>query len=136
MIRPAVPDDARAVTALSVAAGMFPPEATAVPHGLMADYFSGQEAAGHLCVIDDEGDPLGAAYALSLSATDRTWELLMIAVHPDRQGQGRGAALMRHVEAQLRSRGQRLLLVQTSGSPDYALTRQFYLKCGYQEVTG
>lgn len=38
---------------------------------------------------------------------------------------------MRHVEDDLRDRQQRLLLVETSGVPDFSLIREFYEKAGY-----
>lgn len=133
MIRPATPDDSMAVTALAVAAGLFPANDTEVPDRMMADYFGGNSGAGHMCVIDEEGDPLGVAYYAPAPATDGTWYLTMIAVRPDRQGQGRGAALMSHVEGALRAGGHRVLLVETSGTPDYERTRAFYAKCGYEE---
>jgi len=101
---------------------------------MLADYFAGNADAGHACVIDEEGGgPLGVAYYAPTPAADRTWYLTMIAVRPDRQGHGRGAALMRHVEGALRTNGQRLLLVETSGLPDFELTRRFYAKLGYGE---
>jgi ribosomal protein S18 acetylase RimI-like enzyme len=65
--------------------------------------------------------------------TDRTWNLQLIAIHPDRQGQGRGAALLHYVEKTLAARKGRMLLVETSGLPDFDRTRAFYVKCGYQE---
>lgn len=57
----------------------------------------------------------------------------MIAVQPARQGQGRGAAVLRHVEEDLLARDQRLLLVETSGLSQYDRTCAFYVKCGYEE---
>lgn len=57
----------------------------------------------------------------------------MIAVRPDCQGRGRGTTLMRHVENALRTSGQRVLLVETSGLPSYERTRAFYAKCGYEK---
>ena len=65
--------------------------------------------------------------------TDRTWNLQLIAIHPDRQRQGRGAKLLRYVEQALMVRGGRMLLVETSGLPDFDRTRKFYIKCGYEE---
>jgi len=105
MIRPATPDDATAVTALAVAAGLFPADDTEVVDSMMADYFGRNIDADHRCVIDAEGEPLGVAYYQPALATDGTWYLTMIAVRPDRQGQGRGAALMRQVEDALRTGG-------------------------------
>lgn len=40
---------------------------------------------------------------------------------------------MRHVEQALQTGGQRVLLVEKSGLPDFTLTRKFYAKCGYEE---
>lgn len=132
MIRKATPDDSTNVSALGVAAGMFPADDMTITDTMMADYFSGNQERGHVCLIDEEaGESLGIAYYLPKPATDGTWELLMIAVRPDHQGQGRGAALMHAMETELRERGQRLVLVETSGTPEFELTRMFYLKQGY-----
>jgi len=40
---------------------------------------------------------------------------------------------MRYIENVLQAEGQRILLVETSGMPDFALTRRFYTKLGYEE---
>ncbi len=133
MIRLITPDDSAAVIALAVAAGLFAADETAVLDSLLADYFGGNQAAGHSCLLDEEAAPLGVAYYAPAPAADRTWYLTMIAVRPASQGQGRGAALMQHVEQDLHARGQRLLLVETSGLPAYARTRAFYANCGYDE---
>jgi ribosomal protein S18 acetylase RimI-like enzyme len=58
----------------------------------------------------------------------------MIAVHPEVQGRGTGRALMRHAEADLSAREGRLLAVRTSGTEQYAGTRAFYDRCGYDRV--
>ncbi len=44
-----------------------------------------------------------------------------------------GASLMHYIEQTLAERGARVLLVETSGLPDFALTRAFYPKLGYDE---
>lgn len=133
LIRPITHDDSAAVIGLAVSSGLFPADETEVLDKLMADYFGGNNNDGHMCLIDVEDEPLGVAYYEPETATDRTWGLTMIAVRRDQQGQGRGAALMHHVEHALRASGQRVLLVETSGLPDFALTRKFYTKCGYEE---
>lgn len=134
MIRTITQHDASAVAALSVDAGLFPPEAIAFLDEMMANYFKDNQSNGHICVVDEENDTLlGVAYYEPALATDRTWYLTMIGVRRALQGQGRGAALMRHVEESLKAAGQRLLLVETSGTPDFMLTRKFYAKLGYEE---
>ena len=67
-------------------------------------------------------------------STDRTYDLYWIVVHPDAQRSGVGATLMAEVERQLEQRRARLLVVETSSRDDYAATRQFYRKRGYDEA--
>lgn len=59
--------------------------------------------------------------------------MLALAVRPDLQGKRLGAALLRAAEQHLKGKGQRILIVGTSGSDDFALTRKFYAKNGYEE---
>ena len=118
---------------LVVAAGMFSADDAWLVEGMLADYFDGKKDDGHVCVIDDEGGTLGVAYYQPEPAADRVWDLTMIAVRPAHQGRGRGAAMLRSVEEDLRARAQRLLLVETSALPQYDRTRAFYAGCGYEE---
>ena len=133
MIRSTRPDDISALIALAVAAEMFPADDTSVLDTMFADYFGREFNNGDVCVTDDDGGPVAIAYFSPAAATDRVWYLVMIGVHPDFQGQGRGTLLLQNVENALRSRKQRLLLVETSGLPSYERTRAFYFKCGYEE---
>lgn len=59
--------------------------------------------------------------------------MLAIAVLPQCQGKGAGAAIVKHLEGVLRERGQRILIADTSGTKAFARTRQFYRKNGYTE---
>jgi ribosomal protein S18 acetylase RimI-like enzyme len=134
LIRPITPSDTSAIAALAIDAGLFPPEAGDFLHEMMANYFKDNQIQGHACVVEEENNVLlGVAYYEPALATDRTWYLTMIAVRRTLQGQGRGAALMGYVEETLKAAGQRLLLVETSGTSDFMLTRRFYAKLGYEE---
>ena len=44
-----------------------------------------------------------------------------------------GAALTAHLEAELKSKGHRILIADTSGTDDFFQTRMFYKKNGYSE---
>ncbi|MEO5884336.1 MAG: GNAT family N-acetyltransferase, partial [Candidatus Limnocylindrales bacterium] len=66
--------------------------------------------------------------------TDRKWDLWMIAVATDRQGQGIGSELLRYTEAQVGMARGRLLLIETSSLSKYDATREFYGKHDYTEV--
>jgi D-alanine-D-alanine ligase len=82
----------------------------------------------------DSGRLVGYACFGSTPSTDRTYDLYWIAVHPDAQRSGVGAALIAEVERQLEERRARLLVIETSSRPDYASTRTFYRKRGYDEA--
>jgi ribosomal protein S18 acetylase RimI-like enzyme len=77
---------------------------------------------------------LGYACAGPTPATEGTFDLYWLAVDPAAQGQGVGRSIVRDVERQLRERGARMLLVETSSRPDYSRTRAFYARCGYTEA--
>ena len=136
MIRPAQPSDTPAVVHLAINSGLFAENEAEVVRTLMDDFFARAKAEGHSCLVDVDDDSDGAvaagvAYVQPVAATDGTWTLLMIAVRPEQQGRGRGSVLLSEVENQLRRQQQRLLLVETSGVPDFARTRAFYQKAGY-----
>ena len=77
---------------------------------------------------------LGYACAGPTPATEGTFDLYWLAVDPAVQGKGVGRRIVHDVERQLRGRGARMLLVETSSRPDYSKTRAFYARCGYTEA--
>ena len=130
MIRPTTPDDLAAIIAIAEAIGFQPDELEEL-NKMLADHLGGNSNNDDFWITDDEDGPIGVAYCSPERMTKGTWNLLFIAIHPDRQGQGRGTALMHHVEQMLVAQGARLLLVETLASFDR--TRAFYRKCGYDE---
>ncbi|MDH3496469.1 MAG: GNAT family N-acetyltransferase [Gemmatimonadota bacterium] len=61
-----------------------------------------------------------------------TWDLYWIAVDPAAQGMGIGRRLMAHCEEAIVAEGGRLIVVETSSRHDYAATRAFYQRLGYE----
>jgi ribosomal protein S18 acetylase RimI-like enzyme len=79
-----------------------------------------------------DGDALiGYACWGPTPGTEGTHDLYWIVVDPARQGSGIGRTLLQHVEQLLVADGGRLLVAETSGRADYALTRAFYEKYGF-----
>jgi len=64
--------------------------------------------------------------------TDRTFDLYWIAVDPRRHGTGSGTAILTEVERSLEAQRARVLIVETSSRSDYAPTRRFYERRGYE----
>ena len=130
MLRTSTPDDVAAVIDLVVAAGMFTQEEAS----FLADGPLDPEAG--TCLVEDAPDGAGLAAVVlhrPEEAAERAVDLTMLAVRPDLQGGGRGTAVMRRVEQDLRDAGQRLLVVRTSGTSQYDDTRAFYRRLGYAE---
>lgn len=131
-IRPLAEADLPALKAAIGATGLFPPE---LLDGMVAGHLAGETAgeALWLTATDAAGTPIGLAYAAAERMTRGTWNLLLIAVHPDRQQGGVGTALLRRVEALLSAGGVRVLLVETSGLAAFEPVRGFYRRRGFAE---
>lgn len=132
MIRPAQPDDVPVLLRLTEQTGLFLPHEIDTLSELLTDYFAGLEQWQHRAHVLQRGNQAGGfVYYAPASLTDRTWYLYWIVVARELQGQGWGSQLLRFVEDDLRQRGARLLLIETSSRPAYAPTRAFYQKRGY-----
>lgn len=97
--------DGAAVIDLVVAAGMFGREEA----DFLADGVLDSEQEGASCWVADAEDGRGLASVLLYrpeESSDRGYDLTMIAVRPDLQGGGRGAALMQYAEDDLRGRAR------------------------------
>lgn len=137
MLRPAAPTDTPALLALAIATELFLPDEVEPLREMLDDFHAGRAGADQQVVVwsdDPGGPPVGVAYFGPNAMTDRTWDLLWIAVAPDRQGQGIGGELVRFTEARARASDGRLLLIETSSLPRFDATHAFYAKHGYAEV--
>lgn len=133
MIRSTVLAEVPAILELAVTSGLFPPDGTAEVADVLVSALKGELGPDHIWLTLDEEGSIGVAYFAPERLTEGTWNLYMLAIHPDHQRQGRGAALVRHVEDVLRSRDGRLLLIETSGLGTFERTRAFYRALGYDE---
>ena len=79
------------------------------------------------------GVPVALCYAEPEQLADRVWNMLALAVLPKVQGQGIGGKMVAKLEADLIAKGQRMLIVDTSGDSAFERTRRFYEKHGYEE---
>lgn len=135
MIRPITPDDTAAVIRLADDVGLFSPDELEELHEILVDSLAKTGDNQPLWITDDENGLglAGVAYCESERMTEGTWNLLLIAVHPSHQRQGCGEKLLHYVVQTLTARGARILLVETSGTPDFEYVREFYRKHGFEE---
>jgi len=133
MIRLTTPNDTTALLALTEATGLFESNQIEELAQMLNQHFSDEADSQGIWLTDYDNEPVGVAYVAPERMTDGTWNLYLIAIHPDHQKQGRGAALLQYVEQMLTERGERVLLVETSGTDDFEYVRVFYRNNGYEE---
>ena len=128
-IRPITPDDIGFLKTVIDANQLFPSQ---MLDEMISDYFSNQNSREYWFTYDN-GQPIAIAYCAPEKMTEGTWNLYLIAVHPDYQGLGYGTAMLLHLEQKLANCGERILLVETSSLDSFERTREFYRKCGYHQ---
>ncbi len=79
-----------------------------------------------------DGRAIGLAFAEPEAFTEGTWNMRALAVLPEFHRSGAGRALVQGLEERLRGHGQRLLIVDTSGSETLSVARAFYAAIGYE----
>ena len=119
-----------ALKTLVDAVGLFP---SGEFDAMLESYCTGSLDADHAMITFDDGSLAGIAYYAPERMTAGTWNLYLVGVAPQRRSEGIGSALLRAVDSTLAARGERVLLVETSGLPEFERTRAFYRANGYDE---
>lgn len=128
-IRPADHHDSSTIKTIAAAVELFPAE---MVDDMIAGYLDG--STQDLWFVGEVKNQVVAfGFCEPERMTEGTWNLLAIGVLPDNQGAGVGQAMMTYLEDQLATRNQRILLVETMGTPAFEQTRAFYKKVGYTE---
>jgi ribosomal protein S18 acetylase RimI-like enzyme len=128
-IRKATPQDLPYFKQVIDSNELFPSE---MLDDMMHDFFTNASSTDiWLCATIDQ-QPVAVAYCAPERMTEGTYNLYLIAVLAARKGSGIGSKVMQHLENQLRNAGVRVLLVETSGLPEFEQTRRFYDKCQYR----
>ena len=128
-IRPARRSDIPAIRAVVEDADLFPP---AMLDDMIAGYL--EQSTGDIWFVSvEDGHVVGFGYCEPERMTNGTWNLLAIGILARCRRRGVGAAMMRYLEDRLRSGGERILIVETMGTPAFRGTRAFYRANGYVE---
>ena len=117
------------------ATAVFRPEEIAVALELVdGDLAEPDQRDYAFLVAESEGAVAGYACWGETPCTQGTFDLYWIATDPALHGRGVGRRLMDAAEADMRARGGRLCVIETSSLPQYEATRRFYLSRGYREA--
>lgn len=132
MIRKASVEDTVQIMELVSSSGLFQTTEIKEIAEILSSNFT-TESSDYWFVYDDNGIS-GMAYCSLEQMTDRVWNLLMLLVKTENQCKGIGTALVAYTKFILKNEGQRMLIVETSGTTDFENTRRFYVKCGFNPV--
>ena len=134
-IRPMVRKDKSTIMDILRALPEFTSEEVVVAEELIDAYLESSSISEYLVLVA-EVDAVVTGYVCygPTPLTKGTWDVYWIAVDPGGQGQGVGRALMAFTEDRIKESQGRLVLVETSGRPDYAKTRRFYNSLEYTEA--
>ena len=111
--------------------GLFPGD---LLQDMMNDYLTNPSTEEIWLTKDVNGMPVTIAFCAPEKFTEGTYNLFLIAVHKKHQGNGIGSEMMSYIEESLRARGERVLIVETSGLPDFDQTRKFYDHCKFERT--
>lgn len=129
------PADRQLVRQIVESTGFFNPAEIAIAVELVEERLAKGDASGYHFVFASCGGQAGA-YACygPIAGTLHAYDLYWIAVHPAHQNQGVGARLLAQTEQCIRRQGGRQVYAETSSRDQYAPTRRFYQRHGYQRV--
>ncbi len=133
MIVTATEADAPQIQSITARAGVFSEEEVECVREIFEEYLaSGAEGSGYHFIVYRDGERvLGFASYGFRDLTEGVYDLFWIAVDPDARRNGVGKALLDFTENVVRELGGRIVIAETSGTPLYTSTRDFYIRTGY-----
>lgn len=131
-MRPMTATDKATVMKILRSLPEFTPEEVAVAEEVIDSYLQKSASSGyHIFVAEADSSIAGYVCYGPTPLTKYTWDVYWLAVDANWQGQGIGRTLMAFAEAKVRENQGRLIIVETSGRPQYEKTRRFHQSQGY-----
>lgn len=127
-LRPSIKDDIPDLKSILDSIDLFPSE---MLEEMMAPYLEDPQSGELWYTVFQNGRAVGLAYCAPEKLTQGTYNLYAIGVHAELQSKGLGRKLLLHIETELREQGQRVLIVDTSGTEAFRKTRNFYEQLHY-----
>jgi ribosomal protein S18 acetylase RimI-like enzyme len=134
MIITATAADGPQINDITARAGVFSQEEVECVRILWEEYLNeGADICGYNFIVEKDGDQvLGFACYGPRDLTKGVFDLYWIAVDPNCRRSGAGRRLLNASEAAAREAGGRMIIAETSGTPHYEPTRNFYYGMGYK----
>ncbi len=131
-----VESDIDLVTRVTRDTGFFSPEEVDIACELATlNVAQGEITSGYYFLVQDAPTAI-AAYACygPIPGTQTSFDLYWIVVSPTLQGKGVGRTFVQAVEHRVRTAGGKRLYADTSSRDQYAPTRAFYARCGFEQA--
>jgi ribosomal protein S18 acetylase RimI-like enzyme len=113
----------------------FKPHEVAVAEEVIDAYLNDPQESGYFTLVAvDNGEIAGYICYGETPCTLGTWDIYWVAVDREKRGRGIGKVLSETAEAAIKKVGGRLAIIETSSTPLYDNTRNFYLRRGYETI--
>ncbi len=113
----------------------FKPSEVVVAEEIIDCYLDDPVRSGYFIMVAELG-PVITGYICfgPTPLTEGTWDIYWMAVALANRSQGIGHALIEAAEKNIRGAAGRLAIIETSSTPEYANTRRFHNKHGYETI--
>jgi D-alanine-D-alanine ligase len=127
-------EDRETVRRLVESTGVFSPVEIDVAVELIDDRLKrGAQSDYSFVMAEENGRTVGYTCYGPIALTSGSFDLYWIAVDRSMHGRKIGRLLLEHTEELIRAAGGQQVYIETSNRGQYAPTRGFYLRCGYDQ---
>jgi GNAT superfamily N-acetyltransferase len=134
VIEPTCPDEAGAILAITVQAGVFNGKEVETVRELLDGYYDDPDESGYnFLSYRKDGRVLGYACWGPRDLSGNGYDFYWLCTAIESRGKGIGRALMQRVEAEVLARNGIWIVIETSDTDPYAPARRLYERCGYQK---
>ena len=133
-IRPVEARDRSRLAEIVRRAGNFSDEEVETAVELIDASIESENEGDYIVFLIDEDGVKGYVCIGPASLAQGVYDLYWIVVDAAARGRQYGQRLLRFAEEEVKRRGGRMVLIETSSLPEYEATRRFYLAAGYPEV--
>ena len=127
-VRPVIKEDIQQLKSVLSTIELFPAE---MLDDLIEDYLTDPSTEEIWFTAVSDSLPVAVGYCAPEKMTEGTYNLYAIGVISNLQGAGIGSQMMSYIESELKAKGMRILIVDTSGTEEFTQTRKFYENLNY-----
>lgn len=129
-IRAVIQDDISELKKVIESSELFPPEYL---DEMISDYLNNPDSEEIWFTYIDNNKPIAIGYCVPEKFTEGTYNLLSLGVLKEWQGKGIASEMLNYIEQELKQKGARILIIETSSDVAQLPARSLYLKNQYAQ---